>query len=66
MAKWSVACSAGGDGGGRRSPEHLAPLIDVMPSAFWCTAVVGVGVLPNLLSFLFKEPNSVLKGGEQG
>ena len=27
------------------------------------TAVVGVGVLSNLPSFLFKEPSSVLKGG---
>ena len=34
-----------------------------MPSALLCTAVVGVGVLLNLLSFLFKEPSSVLKGG---
>jgi len=37
-----------------------------MPSALLCTAVVGVGVLSNLFSFLLKEPSSVLKGGEQG
>ena len=34
-----------------------------MPSLRLGTAVVGVGVLSNLPSFLFKEPSSVLKGG---
>src|SRR6516225_11574001 len=45
-------------------PDHRGILM--MPSALLCTAVVGVGVLSNLWSFLFKEPSSVLKGGEQG
>ena len=34
-----------------------------MPSALLRTAVVGVGELSNLSSFLFKDPGSVLKGG---
>src|SRR5262249_50206924 len=33
-----------------------------MPSALLCTAVVGIGVLSNLPSFLFKEPSSVQQG----
>jgi len=45
-------------------PDHRGILMT--PSALLCTAVVGVGVLSNLWSFLFKEPSSVLKGGEQG
>ena len=48
----------------RRSIRHRPTIM--MPSALLCTAVVGVGVLSNRWSFLFKEPSSVLKGGEQG
>src|SRR6516164_3873800 len=29
-----------------------------------CVSLLGVGVLSNLWSFLFKEPSSVLKGGD--